>query len=324
MTSPRIEDLLLVGFSVFFAMNMGGAGFSPAFSAPLGAKLIRRVPALLLFSVSILAGALLLGGRVAKTLGGQLVPAATLDRHTVLIIVASATASLLVANLVKVPESTSWVTVFALSSLGLMRSNLNVDTILYRLVPAWIIVPPLAFALTFILSRQLYPLRGWNYRLYEHLSKHEWKLRLIVLVTSCYLAVAVGANNVANVVGPLATAGLFSVQTGMLVFAPIFGLGAVVFFSSAKTLGSEVVPLGLYSAAIINIVVGTLVIGVSWLGVPQSLVHTQVLAVFAIALAKDGSYEIAKHRTIRRILMFWIVSPVLAAGIVALLVTVFD
>lgn len=324
MTTLDLTDLLLVVCSIFFAMNMGGAGFSPSFSAPLGAKLISRRRALVLFTICIGIGALLLGGHVAKTLGGELVPASSIDRRTALFVIASASAALLVANLVKVPESTSWVTVFTLSTLGVVRSNLNVDTILWKLLPAWISVPLVAFVLTYVASRQLYPLRGWNYRVYEHLTKHEWKLRLIVLASSCYLAIAVGANNVANVVGPLATAGVFSVPAGMLLLTPLFALGAIVFSSAAKTVGSEVVPLGLYSAAIINVVAGSLVIVVSWLGIPQSLVHTHVLAVFAVALAKDGSYEIFRHKTIRKIVMFWFVSPLLAGAFVAGLLALFE
>jgi sulfate permease len=323
VTLPRASDLLLFGCSIFFAMNMGGAGFSPAFSAAIGAKQIRRPYAVLLFTVCLGLGAFFIGGHVAQTLGGSIVPAASIDRKTALIVIASATAALFIANLAKVPESTSWVTVFGLVSLGLMRSNLNAHTIIYKLLPSWISVPPIAFALTWALSRQLYPLRGWNYRLYEHLTKHEWKLRIIVLVSSCYLAVAAGANNVANVVGPLASTGIFSIGTGMLLFTPIFGLGAF-FLSPASTMSNDVVPLGLYSAAIINVVVGTLMITVSWMGISQSLVQTHVLAVFAIAFAKEGSYQVFRHRVIRRILIYWIISPLLAAAFVAALITLFD
>ncbi len=317
MADLHFSDLLLFALSVFFALNMGGAGFSPSFSTALGARLIRRWPALALFAVCVSVGALLVGTHVAKTIGSGFVPPETIDRKTALVLIGSATGALFVANLVKIPESTSWVTVFAVSALGVYRGNLNWHTIVYKLLPAWITIPAVSFSLALALSRSLYPLRGWNYRLYEHLSKHDWKLRLVVIASSCYLAIAVGANNVANVVGPLATAGVFDVKTGMLLFSPIFALGGVVFFSATKTIGSEVVPLGLYSATIINLVVGSLVLFVSWLGIPQSLVHAQVLAVFAIALAKEGSYELYRHRVIRRIISFWVISPLIAAAFVA-------
>ena len=297
---------------------MGGSGFAPSFSAALGAGLIRRSRALLLFSLCVTAGALLVGGHVAKTLGGELVPPATFDRTTALIVIASATSALFVASLVKVPESTSQVTVLAIIAVGVMRGNLNSSTFVYKILPSWLSVPFISFALTLAISRLLYPLRAWNFRFYEHLSKHEWKLRALVLGSSCYLAVAVGAH-VANVVAPLATAGLIRQRLGMVLFAPLFGVGAWLFSSIAKTMGSEVAPLGLYSAMLINVVVGTLLLIIYWLGIPQSLVHAHVMSVFAIAFAKRGSYEIVRHPVIRRILIFWFVTPMIAFAFVVVL-----
>ncbi len=318
MPAVDVADVLLAACSIFFALNMGGAGFSPSFSAALGAGLIRRGPAIALFAICVGLGGVLIGGHVAKTLGSNLVPPETIDRHTALVVIGSATAALFVANLAKIPESTSWVTVFAVGSLGVVRGNLNWDTILYKLLPAWLLIPVLSFSVTYVLARRLYPLRGWNYRIYEHLTKHEWKLRVAVIASSAYLAVAVGANNIANVVAPLSTAGVFGVQTGMLLFTPLFALGGIVFFRSTKTIGSDVVPLGLYSASIMNLVVGSMVLVVSWIGLPQSLVHAQVLSVFGIALAKDGVHDLVRNPVVRRIALFWVVSPILASALVAL------
>src|SRR5437016_3682629 len=104
---------------------MGGSGFAPAFSAALGAKLIRRSSAILLFTGCVAVGALLVGGHVAKTLGGDFVPASTFDRQTALVVISSAATALFVASLMKVPESTSQVTVLAIIAVGLMRGNLT-------------------------------------------------------------------------------------------------------------------------------------------------------------------------------------------------------
>jgi sulfate permease len=319
-----VVDILLISFSIFFALNMGGAGFSPSFSAALGSGILRRRIALLLFGLCVAVGALTLGGNVAKTLGAGFVPADTIDHKSALILIAAATGALFVANLAKIPESTSWVTVFAIAALGLSRGNLDTDVILFKLLPAWLTIPPIAFLITFALTRSLYPLRGWNYRFYEHLTKHEWKLRAMVILSSCYLAVAVGANNVANVVGPLAAAGVFDVESGMMLFTPMFVIGAMIFHRSTTTIGSDVVPLGLYSAVIINVVVGSMVLVISWIGMPQSIVQAQVLSVFGIALAKEGSYELLRHKMIRRIAVLWIVSPLIAAALVVLQLLVFE
>lgn len=321
--SASLANALLVVFSFFFALNMGGTGFSPSFSAALGARLVSRIGAVLLFAVFVGIGSLVVGGHVVKTLGAGFVPAGTIDRTTALFLITAAALTLSIANIVRVPQSTAWVTVFSLISLGLMKGNLNGHTIIYKLLPAWLSIPAISFGLTWLVARRLYPLRGWNYRLYEHLTKHEWKLRALVIASSCYVALGVGANNVANVVAPLSTAGVFDVQTGMLLFTPVFALGGFVFSRTAMSIGNEVVPLGLYSATIINVVVGTLILISARLGIPQSLVHAQTLAVFAIAYAKEGSYELARHPMVRKITVLWIVSPLIAAGLVALQLLIF-
>ena len=317
-------NVLLILFSSFFALNMGGTGFTPSFSAALGARLIRRAMALLLFTIFVGIGALLVGDNVVKTLGGGFVPPGTIDRPTALVLVAAAAGTLFIANLVKIPQSTTWVTVATLISLGLARDNLSWDKFLYRLLPAWLAIPPVGFLLTWLITRRLYPLRGWNYRLYEHLTKHEWKLRALVIASSCYVALGIGASNVPNVVAPLSTAGVFEVPTGMLLFTPVFALGGMVFSRTAATIGSKVVPLGLYSATIINVVVGSLILASARIGIPQSLVQTQVLCVFAIAFAKEGGHGLVRHKILRKIVLLWIAAPLIAAVLVALLLLVLD
>jgi len=66
------------------------------------------------------------------------------------------------------------------------------------------------------------------------------------------------------------------------------------------------------------------VLTASRLGISQSIVQAHALAVFAIAFAKEGSYQVFKHPVIRRILIYWVIPPLFAAGLVALLITLFD
>src|SRR5579883_2267573 len=112
--SLTLSSLLLVLLSLFFALNMGGSLLAPAFSAAIGARIIRRWPAVALYTVCVFIGAFLVGGQVAKTLSGGFVPSGTIDRQIALVIIASAGLALTTANIFKIPESTSWVTVFAI------------------------------------------------------------------------------------------------------------------------------------------------------------------------------------------------------------------
>ena len=316
-----VVDVLLVVLSAFFALNMGGSGVAPAFGVALGARMIRPRTAFLIYGTFVVIGALLLGKGVARTIGQDVVPAATFDRWTTLIVVGSAALSLMAANVLKIPQSTIWVTVFSITALGLFRGNLNTETLFRRIYPAWVALPLASFLLAAGVSRIFYPLRGWNYRLYEHLLKHEWKLRGLLIASSCYVALANGGNNVANVVGPLASAQVVDVRTGFLLLAPIFGFGAALFRAPARTVGNQVVPIGLFSATIVNIVTGTILIIASRFRIPQSLVQVNMFAVLAVSLVKDGAYQMARHRVVWRIFALWFITPLIAAALTWMLLT---
>lgn len=317
-------EVLLIITSAIFAINMGGSGIAPAFGVALGANLIKRRIAIVMYGAFVIIGALLLGWNVVKTLSNGLVPASAFDLNTTVIVVGAAMGALLLANLLHIPQSTIWVTIFSIVTLGLERGNLKTDRLFYTLIPAWIALPFLSFWATAGIMRLFYPLRGWNYRLYEHLLKHEWKLRALVIGSSCYVAIANGGNNVANVVGPLAAAKVLDTLIGFLLMAPMFGIGAALFRKPAQTLGKGIVPIGLFSASIVNIVIGTILIGANLFGVPQSLVQVSVAAVLGVSFVKDGSYALLRSRTIWRIFGAWFITPLIASALTFVALNLFS
>ena len=308
-------DVLLAVASFFFALNLGGSGLAPAFSVALGARIVRRRTAAFLFGLFVVIGALLLGRFVAKTLGSGLVPSSDFDHRTALCVIAAAALSLFAANVIGVPQSTIWVTVFSIVTVGLVHSNVNTEMITHRLIPAWIGLPLLAFGVSRGVVHLFYPLRGWTVRVYEHLVKHEWKLKALVVASSCYVALAIGSSNVANVVAPLVSAGVVSTTVGFLLIAPLFGLGAAVFGGPARTVGRDIVPIGPFTAAICNVVVGSIILMASRLGIPQSLVQVSSATVLAVAHAKEGLDQVASHGVVRKIGLIWVVTPLLASAL---------
>lgn len=310
--------LLLVGG--LFALNMGGSGLAPAFSVALGAGLVSRVRAALLYGACVIVGALGLGSLVAKTLASGLVPEAALTPPRVLVVLGAATLALGIANRLKVPQSTSWVTVAALVALGLRVASVNTETLFLRLLPAWVLLPCLSFALTYAVMRRFYPVRASNLRLHERWTQHPRRMRALVLGTSCYVALAIGSNNVANAVGPLYAAQALELVPGFLVMAPLFGLGALVFPGPANTVGRAIVPMGAFAASVVSVIVGTLLLVASLQGIPQSLVQLNAGAVLAVWRVKEDAAYAHEHAVLRRMFLTWLVTPVIAAALtVALL-----
>ena len=312
-------DVTLAVLGGWFALNMGGSGLAPAFGAALGARAIAMWLAVLLFAGFVTAGAILLGPAVAKTLASGMVPAASFDSTATLVVLGASNVALLIANLAAIPQSTSWVTVAAIAALGVHNGHLATHTLTHRLLPAWILLPLVGFAITAGTMRALYPLHGrGRFDLHAWLRRRAGVMRGLALASSCYVALAIGANNVANAVGPLSAAGVFSVSTGMLVIAPVFGLGAALLGGPARTIARDVVPLGLFAATLCNVVVASLLIVASYMGLPQSLVQLNAAAVLGVALVKEGTGGMLDGRGTRRMLRLWVMTPILAAALTAI------
>ncbi len=194
------KNILLALVVIFFAMNMGASGIAPTFTAVYGARLIKKRLAVLLFTMFVLLGAITLGRGVAKTLSQGILPKEFINSDVALVILASATLSLFLANLLAIPESTSMVTVGAVVGAGLYFRHIQLKTFLW-LVPLWIGFPIISFILTFFLYRLIYPPHHKNLWLYQRIFSNENALKKLALLISGYGAFAVGTNNVANAVG---------------------------------------------------------------------------------------------------------------------------
>jgi phosphate/sulfate permease len=289
---------------------MGGSGIAPSFAATYGGKLIKKKKALILFGFFVVLGALALGRNVTVTLGKSILPSDLINLDVTLIILSAATLGLFLANILKIPQSTSQVTVGAIVGAGLFFGELNFKTIFYKIIPAWIILPLLSFGLTWLIYRKIYPPEHDNLHIYQRLFANEKKLRFLALLSSCYVAFAIGANNVANAVGPLFASGILSIYLGLLIISPLFGVGAFLLGKgNLETAGKEFVPLGLFSSTLSSFVTGTLLIAASILGIPQSLVQLSICSIFAISCLKNGHKTILDQRLTRKTFFIWIVTP---------------
>ncbi|MDP1853404.1 MAG: inorganic phosphate transporter [Candidatus Omnitrophota bacterium] len=316
--------LILILVVIFFAVNMGGSGIAPSFAAAYGGKLIRKNKALILFGIFVILGASLLGRNVSLTLGKNLIPSEFISFDVALIVLISAALSLFLANILKIPQSTSQVTVGAIVGAGLYFKHLNLATLSVKILPMWVILPLASYILTFLLYRNIYPPEHDNLHIYQKIFSNEKKIRLASLVASCYVAFAIGSNNVANAVGPLFGAGLISVNLGLFLISPLFGVGAGILGKGPlETAGKEIVPLGLVSSTLVSFVTATLLIFASFLGIPQSLVQLNLAAIFAISCLKNGHRHTLGSHITKKTFFVWAITPLLSVLLSYFLLLVF-
>ncbi len=308
--------LITILISVFLAINMGSSGFSISFTPSYGCGIVKRREAVILYTIFVLVGALLIGSRVVDTLSTKLIKGFDSSFSGIIILI-SATITMFVVNILKIPQSTSFVLVGAFSGAGFFYGKTNFYK-LFEIFFVAIIFSFAAFLLTYFIIKFFYPPGEKNFRLYEKIFSKQKTLRKFILLTDCYSSFAVGSNNVANVVAPVIIAGLNLPSMLLLaIFAPFFGLGGLVFGKGViKTVSKDIIPLGEISAGIVSLVTSSFVIIASLLGLPTPYVQFTTFAVLAISAIKDGIGVTTKKDIVRRIIFAWLIVP-FATGVIS-------
>ena len=147
--------------------------------------------------------------------------------------------------------------------------------------------------------------------------------RKIQIGTSCYVALAQGANDVANAIGPLAVI-YFLVKTGGVgakVPVPIFllffgGIGIACGIGMAghrvmDTIGRKITTLTNTRGFSVDFAAATTVMVASKMGLPVSTTHAAVGGVMGVGLARG--IEAVNFRIIFQIILYWVLTVPAAA-----------
>ena len=328
MISPMLNGLLLPFLvAMFLAINMGGSGTSPSFATAYGSGMLRRdlIPGL--FGLCVLLGALLAGKNTAITLGKGIIPAESLNYVLTTIILFSVALSLLFANLLGVPQSTSQSTVLALAAPAFYMGQLNSTKLFTEIIPTWVVLRLVSFGMMYLIS--MVPIRRFDLKHpgYFHTIKRQSFFRWVVIITSCYVAFSIGSNNVANASGPITsmitnelhidpTGGNFVLIMilGTLIIAPSFAIGSSVFGRKliVKT-GTEITAIGKVEASIISVITATLLLTASISkGIPTSLVQLNTFAILALSVSQKGWKETFENKVVKRLWLIWFIAPLVS------------
>lgn len=146
--------------------------------------------------------------------------------------------------------------------------------------------------------------------------KVEGIFRVLQIMTSCYIAFSIGANDVANAVGPVA--GIFSmikdnnmqtqIQVPLMLLA-LGGLGIAIGMATwgyrvIATVGSKITELTNSRGFSIDFSAATSVLIASKLGMPVSTTHAVIGAVCGVGLARG--LDAVDFRVVKKIIISWI------------------
>ena len=151
----------------------------------------------------------------------------------------------------------------------------------------------------------------------------EQVFRKIQIGTSCYVALAQGANDVANAIGPLAVI-YFLVTTGNVgakVPVPIWllmfgGVGIACGIGMAghrvmDTIGTKITTLTNTRGFSVDFAAASTVLLASKMGLPVSTTHAAVGGVLGVGLA--GGIEAVNFRIVLKIMLYWLLTVPAAA-----------
>ncbi|AHF81140.1 phosphate permease [Thermococcus paralvinellae] len=173
-----------------------------------------------------------------------------------------------------------------------------------------------AFIISFVVLRR-------NFKSDDPYIGVEMIFKKVQVLTSAYVALSHGANDVANAIGPVAA--VYAVATmglaGMKVPVPRWilamgGLGIAVGVATygyrvMETVGKKITELTNTRGFSIDFSAATVVLIASWLGLPISTTHTVVGAVIGVGLAR-GVKAINKD-IVKDIIISWFVTVPIAA-----------
>jgi len=326
MISPLLNHLLIPYIiGIFLAINMGGSGTAPSFSAAYGANILRKSVIPGFFGIMVFLGALIAGKATATTVGKELLPADMMSFSLVSIILFSVAISLLFANLIGIPQSTSQATILAVTGPALYFRVLNEHKLVLEIIPVWFILPATSLILCYIIGKYIYtPIRKKGYFTYKGISRHP-VVKILIIMMSAYVAFAVGANNVANASGPIASMTINELNIedeannfilimilATLIVAPSFGIGSSIFgHKLVEKTGKGIFMFGPIEAIIISFITASLLLLASRIkGIPSSLVQVNTTCIIGIGAARLGFKNILKKTSVNKYFLVWSIAPI--------------
>ncbi len=320
-------DIILIAFSICFAMNMGASGIAPAFSVVWGTNISTGISIFLLFSLMVFAGAFYAGEKTMHTIASQINYSCNDSLTLIGIVFFSITLSLFIANILGAPQSTSQSTVVALLASSVYFNSTTSLKLLLEIIPTWVILPIFAFLFCFFF-----------YKVFKHTifkrfnvfitSTGNFPRRIVIVIVAMYVAFSIGSNNVANITGPLFSIIDFkgNILLMLVLVAFFFGIGAKILGQrNLANTGSKLIEINISEGLIISLTSATLLLFASlYKGIPTSLVQLNVAGILGIGAAKNGFKLLAVNQYLKKFATVWIISPIISFFCVYILLILFN
>ncbi len=300
--------LILLGAGAYVGWNIGANDTANCVGTSVGCGLISYRRAVILVSVFVIIGALIDGGHVMKTVGKGIINQ-PLDYLAIFVALLCSGVFVTLATFYRIPTSTSQAIVGGVLGIGLATGAQIQYSKLITIAESWVLCPilvlGLAYGLYFLLTQVIKRLRVGALLIQNALG---W----LSILSACYLAYSMGANNAGNAVGPIANLGIIDPKVLLAIGGVSIAIGAITYGKKvADTVGKGITPLDIPGAFIAQVSSAFGMHLFSLMGIPVSTSSAIVGAVVGVGLVK-GAKSISK-KTIMTILAGWVLTPTFAA-----------
>ncbi len=307
-----IELILTFLPAVFFGWALGRNDAANIYGTTVTNGLLNYRFAAITASFSIIAGAMIGGRNGLETL-------ASLSSQTLVtaaIVSAAAGLSVIILNQFGLPVSSSQAVVGAIMGIGLLNGNIDWFVVM-KIFICWITTPLGAALLGYV----LYGIVARFFRRIRSIVVQDITLKVLAILIGILGSFALGANNVANITGTFV--GSISVDEAALIGGLSIAAGAIIFSKKVMyTVGKRIVSLEAFSSVVAILAQSLTVLIYAYIGVPVSVSQAIVGAVVGVGLAR-GSRNF-DGRLIRRILLGWLQTPLIAGCVSAAVFAIFN
>jgi len=295
---------------IYLGWSLGANDAANVFGTAVTSKMISFFTAAILCAGFVVLGSVLEGEAGIRTISSL----SAQSLYTATVTSVGAAVSITLMTMMRIPSSTSQAVVGSIIGVGFFMGGVDLAG-LVKVVACWLGTPIGALLIAILLYRLVGSLLN---ALQPSPYAHDVMMRLGLIAGGAYGAYALGANNVANVTAVYVGAGLLTPETGALVGGLAIAVGVLTYSKPVMmTVGKAIVRLDAFGALIVVVAEAIVVHLYAMIGVPVSTSQAVVGAVIGVGLIKQASA--IKASVIYRILAGWLVTPVIA-GLVAALV----
>lgn len=312
------QAVTLVVVVLAFAWSIGAHYTGACMGMPYGSGSIKLVPALFLMAFLALLGAIFASHRVEATVGLHVIDAKGVTVVSALVMILSAFVLTTVYTAWKIPTSTIQILVFCVVGVAL-GSGIQVHWLtILKLTIVWVIVPPIALALGYLLTRGIDRITGFKSVRGNGLSSLLQTLSVILVIVGAGASFTMGANDVSNATGVFIMTDMFNVWTAGVIGGMGLLIGVLTWGKPLlKKVAFDVVHVDLSMASAAQLVQATVVLAAVSLGFFTSMNQALVGAMMGAGIARgNGSIE---WKAISNIGKGWLIAPISGIALAFLL-----